>query len=95
MSKSENDAIAYVLREAIKRMTVPPLWPGGPGGTGATEYDLSRAIGAWFEEALLSEWDRRATTEPEYDRDIWKAAAADLRALLWQSTPPGSTGVTA
>lgn len=42
--QDEVEALSAVIRDAIKRRTLQPLYPGGPGGMGATEYDIARDV---------------------------------------------------
>lgn len=73
------ERIAAAVIDEAKRRTIPPAWPAGPGGSGATMHEIADAVMA----VVQPEFDRRATEIAglEAERDQFKAAAqAETRA---------------
>jgi len=81
-TRRDRDALAEVLRDEIKRLTITPVFLGAPTGFGATEFDMASAI-------LASDWlaDRAADVAAQARRDAleehgsrdWQPGDADTR----------------
>lgn len=72
--------LAAALRTEAKRKTIPPLWPGGPGGYGATFEDLADAALGVFRSVMELMREQRDTAER--GQDLLSARLERLRDLI-------------
>jgi hypothetical protein len=79
------DRIASAIADEAKRRTIPPAWPAGPGGSGATMQEVADAVMAVVQPELDRLTERIPYREGETEEDYLYRQVARWRSEAWQA----------